>query len=96
MISLVLAGSSIDGYKWLCEEWLPTQIPNDKIKLDIEKSINTGNGHCGTKEDIANYGTINDDAISQPLLEKDIIGKNKVIEITKAFFCVSHGTRLLL
>ncbi|XP_065899321.1 nose resistant to fluoxetine protein 6-like [Dysidea avara] len=85
LISLVLAGSSIDGYKWLCEEWLPTQIPDDKIKLDIEKPINTGNGHCGTKEDIASYGTINDDTISQPLLEKHIVGKNKLIEIIKAF-----------
>ena len=88
LISLVLAGSSIDGYKWLCEEWLPTQIPCDKIKFDVEKPINTANGDYvqrDTKEDVSDYGTINNESVSQPLLEKDVLGKNKVNEIIKEF-----------
>jgi len=88
LISLVLVGSSIDGYKWLCEEWLPTQIPLDKIKLDVEKPINTSNGDYiirDNSEDVINYGTINE-SVSQPLLEKDVLGKNKLIEMIKEFF----------
>ena len=83
LASLVLVGSSIDGYQWLREEWLPTQMPTDKVKLDIKKPINNSDGD---DDGVTNYGAIYDDTISQPLLEKTVFGKNKVVEIIKEFF----------